>query len=175
LSNHKRPKCCGMAMRTMTVARKTHKDEPRIAGEPTREIVGYVCDSCHRTYMALGWRPEPKPDAKPIEAPEKKAKSGYCLHIFFLERVESGKDTKTRICSIIKKIRKLKDASAAVKEHFPECELGNPKKVKGTSYWEASNPPVIWLKIHKDAEPCPPGWSKDTHIMTKKELEEGEN
>lgn len=165
-------------MSTMTIGRKRIKGETKFEGDPTREIVGYICRNCHRTYMALGWKPEPSLRKEPAETPAKeptkkdKKKPGYCLHIFFLERVECGKDMKTRISGIVKKLKTLKAAKEAVKEYFPNVEIGTVKKEKEGNCWTASDPPIIWIKIHKDAEPCPPGWSKDVHVLSEKELEE---
>lgn len=52
MAGHKRPMCCGSQMRTMTIAGGTKKDEHSF-----RQVVGYICLTCKKTYMALGWQP----------------------------------------------------------------------------------------------------------------------
>jgi hypothetical protein len=55
-------------MRTMTIAGGTKKDEHSF-----RQVVGYVCLTCRKTYMALGWQPGGPVFQVPVPvAPEKK-------------------------------------------------------------------------------------------------------
>jgi hypothetical protein len=64
MTGHKRPTCCGEQMRTMSIAGGTKKGERR-----HRRVVGYICVSCKKTYMALGWQPGGPVFQIPVPAP----------------------------------------------------------------------------------------------------------